>query len=295
MELSLTPGGQMQVFWADPANPGTGSTTPEPQSVARVISGIDAKAFFEQGGTIDFFNPFTLNGIIGPGGACVPRDQNNPQASFTPVCTGATIAIGCLKQRGVAIGNGPLPLSVLQGSMTDLRAQMLQHIHAGTITSLPVNQALVNSPACFFIEGANIENQNVTQPATFELVLLGPRQAGGRQVYYVFRIDVALQSVQWTFGDGSNLTEALPGPCIGVSNAPLQFAHRYVRYSPASGFPVTATETFTMHVTEYWYDSNGMPNPPADLGDFQPPITLNPGPVGGFSKVVVQEEGVPVG
>jgi hypothetical protein len=296
MELSLT-GDTEMVFWPDPSNPGTGSDTPEPQSVARVISGIDAKGFFMQGGTTDFFNPFTLNGVWdGTGFQCKPKDPANPQASFRPVCTGATIALGCLVQQGHAIGGGPLGIGALQGGQIDLRARMLQLVHPGQITSLPAqpNPALVNSPACFFINGADIDGQDVNQPATFELVLLGPADATGRQVYYVFRVDLALTGVTWTFGDGSGATEPLPQPCLGVSGAPLQFAHRYLRYSPADGFPVGATETFSVHVTEYWYDSDGQPNPPLDLGDLQPIVT-NPGPVPQFRKVVLQEEGVPVG
>jgi hypothetical protein len=297
MELSLTPGGQELVFWPDPAFPGTGSDTPEPQSVARVISGIDARTFFMQGGTIDFFNPFTLNGKWDASGfKCVPKDPNNPQGSFRPNCTGATIAIGCLVQQGHSIGGGPLGLGALQGGLVDLRAQMLQLVHPGQITSLPAQPfpALVNSPACFFINGADIDGQDVNQPATFELVLLGPADGTGRRVYYVFRVDLQLTGVEWSFGDGSGATESLPPACVGVSGAPLQFAHRYLRYSPTDGFPVTATETFSIHVTEYWYDSFGQPNPPLDLGDLQP-IVIQPGPAPLFRKLVVQEEGVPVG
>lgn len=295
MELSLTPGGQEQVFWPDPSFPGTGSDTPEPQMVARVISGIDAKTFFMQGGTTDFFNPFTLNGKWDATGfQCVPKDPNNPQGSFRPNCTGATIAIGCLVQQGHTIADGPL-IGTLQGGLVNLRALAIQLIHPGQITSLPAqpNPALVNSPACFFIDGADIDGGNVNQPATFEMVLLGPADGTGRRVYHVFRIEIALSGVRWSFGDGSGDTEGLPGACIGVSNAPLQFAHRYLRYSPADGFPVTATETFTIHVTEFWIDSNGQPNAPA--GADLAPVDVNPGPVPLFRKIVVQEEGVPVG
>jgi hypothetical protein len=298
MELQLLPGGQEYVFWPDPTFNGNGSNTPEPRSVAGVISGISPKDFFVQGGTIDFFYPFTLHGKWDASNTCVPKDPHDVQASYTSNCPGATIAFNCLIQQPHTIGGGPLGIDALQGRLVDLRARMMQLIHPGQITSRPAqpNPGLVNTPTCFFIDGASIDGQDVNRPATFEMVLLGPADATGRQVYYVFRIDVALETngVAWTFGDGSSTTEALPPACQGASSAPLQFAHRYLRYSPPAGFPVTATETFTLHVTEYWYDSDGTPHRPLPLADL-PPITVNPGPAAGFTKAIVQEEGVPIG
>lgn len=297
MEVSLTPGNQPQVFWADPTWNGNGSDTPEPQFVSRIIGGIDAKTFFEEAGTTDFWNPFILDGKLDASGFnCVPKDPQDPQASFRAVCNVAPIPIGCLRANQHTIGGGPLPITALQGGLVDLRAKMTQLIHPGQITSLPAqpNPALVNSPACFFVNGADIDGRDVNADQEFEMVLIGPNDGTGRHVFYVFRIKLALQSVAWTFGDGTGTTEQLPAPCIGVSSAPLQYAHRYLRYSPAAGFPVGAIETFTLHVTEYLYDSAGQPWPAQDLGDFEP-IVVNPGPPGGFRKVVVQEEGVPVG
>jgi hypothetical protein len=300
MELSLTPGGQMEVFWIDPSNPGTGSDTPEPQMVSQIITGVSPQDFWSQAGTdTNFFMPFTLNGQWDSTGfKCVP-DPKDPHGSFQQICNVAPIPIGCLRRDGVGgPGGGPLPIGALQGPGVDLRARMQQRIHPGSIASWPAqpNPALVNVPTCFFLNGADIDGQDPNVPATFEVVLLGPADGEGRQVFYVFRIDVALQGVAWTFepGPDGGQTDPPPGACQGVSNAPLQFAHTYHHYSPPGGFGITATETFTLHVTEYWYDSAEKPHPAADLGDL-PPITVNPGPPGGFSKVVVQEEGVPVG
>jgi len=292
MELSLTPGGQELVFWPDPSFPGTGSDTPEPQDVGRVISGIDAKSFFMQGGTVDFFNPFTLNGKWDPTGfRCVPKDPNNPQGSFRPNCTGATIAIGCLIQQGHTIVDPPLAGGA--GSLLNLRQQAMQLINPGQITSLPAqpNPALVNRPACFFIDGATIANENVNQPQFFDMVLVGAADGTRRQVFHILRITISLTGVAWTFGDNSGQTEGLPPQCQGVSNAPLQFAHTYLTYSPAIGFPVTATETFSVHVSENWIDSNGRNVNEFDLA----PIDVQPGPAPLFRKIVVQEEGVPIG
>jgi hypothetical protein len=298
LELMLTPGGQQEVFWVDPSNPGTGSDTPEPQFISRIIGGISAMDFWTQAGTTtDYFMPFTLNGKWDASGLnCIPKDPTNPQGSFQIICGAAPVPLACLRQVNHRIGAGPLPITALQAGAVDIRGKMLQLIHPGTITAVPgpPNSAVVNVPTCFFINGADIGGKDVNQPASFEVVLLGPADADGRQVYYVFRIDVALDGVNWTFGDGDTTTEALPSACTGLSNAPLQFAHRFVQYSPPGGFSVTATENFSLHVTEYWVDADGIPNPPADLGDL-PPIAVNPGPAPLFREVVVQEEGVPIG
>jgi len=293
-ELSLTPGGQQEVFWPDPANPGTGSDTPEPQFISQIIGGISAMDFWTTAGTTtDYFMPFLLKGKVDATGACVPKDPNNPQASFNVICGTAPVPVTCLRTVTHRAGGGPLPITALQG--VDIRGQMLQLIHPGTVASVPAqpNPAVVNVPACFFLNGANIAGQDVNAPQSFELVLLGPADSDGRQVFYVFRVDVQLQGVDWNFGDNGD-TVPLPPQCVGVSNAPLQFAHKYLRYSPPGGFGVSATETFTLHVTEFWVDANGIPNAPLDLGNL-PDIVVNPGPVPGIREVVVQEEGVPIG
>jgi hypothetical protein len=298
MELSLTPGGQMEVFWVDPSNPGTGSDTPEPQMVSQIITGVSPQDFWSLAGTrTNFFMPFTLNGLWN-GTSCSP-DPKDPHGSFQQICNVAPIPFACLRQDGVGgPGGGPLPITALQGPGVDIRGQMTQKIHPGTISTLPAqpNPALVNVPTCFFVDGASIDGQDPNVPATFEVVLLGPADAEGRQVFYVFRIDVALQGVAWTFGDDGPTSQGVGGvpECQGVSNAPIQWVHTYLHYSPPGGFAVSATETFTLHVTEYWYDSAGAPHAAADLGDL-PPITVNPGPAPAFNKVVVQEEGIPVG
>jgi hypothetical protein len=295
MELSLTPGGQELVFWPDPSFPGTGSDTPEPQDVGRVISGIGAKDFFMQAGTTDYYNPFRLKGKWDATGfRCEPLDPNNPQGSFTPICTGATIAIGCLIARGHAIGGGGFPPGLLPGGLAGVRDRAQNLIRPGQITSLPAqpNPALVNAPACFFVNGANIDGGDVNQPAEFQMVLVGPADATRRQVFYIIRIQLQLTDVRWTFGDGNDqVSRSLPRPCQGVSDAPLQFSHNYLRYSGPNGFAVSATEVFSLSARAYWNDSAG--NQQQDLGPFDP-IEVQPAP-GQFQKVVVQEEGVPIG
>ncbi|HEY7198792.1 MAG TPA: hypothetical protein VIC57_01210 [Candidatus Dormibacteraeota bacterium] len=291
MELSLTPGGQELVFWPDPANPGTGSDTPEPQDVGRVISGIGAKEFFMQGGTVDYYNPFRLNGQWdGTGFKCVPKDPNNPQGSFTPVCTGATIAIGCLIANGHTITDGPVAGGA---TLNTLRQQAAQLIHPGQITSLPAqpNPALVNRAACFFIDGVNIDNQDVNRVQTFQIAQIGAVDGTGRRVFHIIVVEISYVGTRWTFGDGSDDAEGLAPQCVGASNAPLQFGHTYRQYSPPNGFPITATETFNVHVTENWIDSRGLNVNEFDLA----PIDVQPGPVPQFRKIVVQEEGVPIG
>lgn len=293
-ELSLTPGGQKQVFWVDPANPGTGSDTPEPQFISQIIGGISEMDFWTSAGTdVDYYMPFELDGKVAANGQCVPKDPNNPQASFKEICGVAPVPVGCLVQIPHSPIGGPLPITALQN--IDIRGQMLQLIHPGTVASVPAqpNPAVVNVPACFFLNGADIGGRDINAPESFELVLLGPADSDGRQVFYVFRVDVQLQGVVWNFGDNGD-TEALPPQCAGVSNAPLQFAHRYLRYSPPGGFAIGAQETFTLHVTEFWVDAGGVPNAPLDLGNL-PDIVVNPGPVPGIREVVVQEEGVPIG
>jgi hypothetical protein len=296
-ELITPPGGQMEVFWVDPSFPGTGSDTPEPQDIARVLSGIDPRTFVMEAGTTDFLLPFRLDGKWDASGFnCVPRDPKNPQGSFSWICTGATIAFTCLIQQPHPIANGPLPVGAVQGGLVDLRARIAQLIHPGQIASLPAgtNPAVVNTDTCFFIDGADIDGQNPTRPQTFELVLLGPPDPSNRQVYYVFEIRLTPQPVVWTFGDGSGDTAPARPECAQADPTPLAFVHRYVSYSPPDGFPVGAIETYTLHVREFWYDSDGQPHPALDLGDFQP-ILVDPGPAAGFRKVVLQEEGVPLG
>jgi hypothetical protein len=296
-ELIVSPGGQLLVFWPNPAFPGTGSDTPEPQDLARVLSGIDPRRFVEEAGTTDFLLPFKLTGKLDATGFnCVPVDPRNPQGSFAWICTGPTVAFSCLVQQPHGIAPGPLDITNLQNGLAGMRAQIAQLIKPGQISSRPAgsNPAVVNTTTCFFIDGASVDGQDPTLTQTFQLVLLGNPDASHRQVYYLFEIRLTPQPVAWTFGDGNGA----PGDeqmCRGLDPTPLVFAHRYLSYSPPSGFPITATETYTLHVTEYWYDSGGQPHPALDLGDFQPPIVVQAGPPAGFRKVVVQEEGVPIG
>jgi hypothetical protein len=293
LELTLSPGGQMLIFWPDPSFNGNGSTTPEPQDLARIIAE-NPKTFFEQAGTTDFFMPFTLNGKWDASGSnCVPKDPNDPQASFQEICNTVPIALACLGQTGHPITGTPPGIGA--PGLINLRNQIVQLIRPGTITTLPAQPApgVVNLPTCFFIDGANIAGQDVNQEQDFQMVLLGPPDASGRQVFFIYLVQLQKTGVTWDFGDGSSdPTPGLDPQCLGRSNAPLQFSHTYLRYSPPAGFAVTAHETFSLNVTVFWDDSNGQPNtetlPPL------PGIDVQPGPAAGFSKVIVQEEGVPV-
>ena len=298
LQFSLTPGGQFLVFWVDPQFNGNGSDTPEPQDPSRFLSGMSAEQFFMQGGSTDFWVPYTLRGKIDASRNCVPKDPNDPIASFTSDCNFATAPFpACLvRSDDGPVDGGGLPLGAIPGGLAGLIAQMEQRIVPGHISSMPAQPApgLVNTGTCFFVDGVNIAGEDAVQGATFEVAVLGPPDASRRQIYYVFRLQMHLDGITWNFGDGSTEVDPqLPEPCRGRASTPqtLAFSHTYRRYSDAPGFPVSASESFVIDATEYWVDARAT-HGPQNAGRLT--ATALPGGQP-FVKTIVQEEGVPIG
>ena len=235
----------------------------------------------------------------------------HPPASSSLHATPALSGDGSTVYLGFASGgfgtNGPPPRATLYAlkapaSGTDPQVVWAADLGAARVMASPTvgpdgTIYVANSAGLLFAVAANGSVKWTAQ--TGPTVKSAPALASDGTVYHATS-DGKMYAVssqgqmKWSFGDNSDTTET-PSQCPGAGNPPLWIAHRYLHYSPAAGFPVTLTERFNLHVTEYWYDSAGTPHPPEDLGDFQPAIEVQPGPAGGFSKVIVQEEGVPVG
>jgi hypothetical protein len=159
----------------------------------------------------------------------------------------------------------------------------------GTIHSSPASKGLVNTPVCYWIEGITIPaEQDLT------LVLPGPVDASGRQVFFTFFARIVFQGVTWNFDEasGDNSLAALPPYC---PSGPLVVAHQYTRISderhPDLRYHVTATESYSISVLVYWFDSNGSHGPIAvDPGVSAPTLSPNV-----YAQYVGQVEGVPLG
>src|SRR5215831_4888026 len=159
----------------------------------------------------------------------------------------------------------------------------------GTIHSSPATKGVVNAPVCFWIDGITIQAERDLQ-----LVLPGPIDSSGRQVFFTFFARIVFQGVTWNFDEpsGDNSTAPVPPECQGQN---LVVAHQYTRISdernPDRTYHVTATESYAISVIVYWYDSDGKRGPfPVDPGVSAP--TLNPNV---HPQYVGQVEGVPIG
>jgi hypothetical protein len=126
------------------------------------------------------------------------------------------------------------------------------------------------------------------------LVLPGPVDGSGRQVFFTYFARIQFQGVSWQFDEPSGDTSSAPLPpdCQG---RPLVVAHQYSRISderhPDLSYHVTATENYSISVVVYWFDSDGPHGPMAvDPGVSAP--TLTPGV---YPQYVGQVEGVPIG
>lgn len=159
----------------------------------------------------------------------------------------------------------------------------------GAIHSSPATKGVVNAPVCFWIDGITIPaEQDLT------LVLPGPIDSSGRQVFFTFFARIQFQGVTWNFDDSSG-DNSLASPPAYCPSAPLVVAHRYTRISderhPDLTYHVTATEDYSISVVVYWYDSDGAHGPVAvDPGVSAP--TLSPDV---YPQYVGQVEGVPIG
>jgi hypothetical protein len=159
----------------------------------------------------------------------------------------------------------------------------------GTIHSAPATKGLVNAPVCFWIDGITIpKEQDLT------LVLPGPVDGSGRQVFFTYFARIQFQGVTWNFDEPSGDTSSAPLP-PDCPVRPLIVAHQYSRISderhPDLRYHVTATENYSISVVVYWYDSNGAHGPqPVDPGVTAPTLTTDP-----YPQYVGQVEGVPIG
>jgi hypothetical protein len=161
---------------------------------------------------------------------------------------------------------------------------------AGTIHSAPATKGVVNTPVCFWIDGISIpQEQDLT------LVLPGPIDSSGRQIFFTYFARIQFQGVNWNFDEPSGDTSLAPVPaeCEGKNQV---VAHQYAQISaprgnPDNSYDVTATENYSISIVVFWYDSDGAHGPvPVDTG-LKPP-TLTAGP---YAQFVGQVEGVPIG
>lgn len=232
-------------------------------------------------GTNDLFVPWRISGWYDAQGNCVPK---NGTVYYTDLCAVPFPSPGvanCVVIVPHPVPGGPVPPGTLGLDPLTLLGDVKDQIRPGALTSLPTAYGLVGLGTCFFV-------QNMSTPTsdTFEITLRGTPDGSGRAVYYVFRIEVDFAGWTWDFGDQSGTTDAsLPGPCGGAAAS-----HTYRRYSlTGAPFQVVATEQYTVHVTEYWFD--GQPGF-ADLGNAGvAPFTVSTPPL---AVQILQEEGVPV-
>jgi hypothetical protein len=174
------------------------------------------------------------------------------------------------------------------------RANLLQYINIGKVSSMPdnPNKGLVNIGTCFFIDGANFTvpgggpPQPVLQPITYEMSVSEPVNDGtGRFVFYVFRITVALQGIDWDFGDHDpTYTTQLPAPCTNGAHD-IAVSHTYTRYGD---YQVQVIEHYGATVDEYWSDADGEHH--RGLGNL---LAVPPQQLPGYPKSILQEVGVP--
>ena len=171
---------------------------------------------------------------------------------------------------------------------------------AGEIRSAPSQKGVVNTPTCFWIEGMGIpENQE----KKMTLVLAGPPDAAGRQIFYSLLATIRFVGVDWDFDDPAgnqpDVSDQTPAPC---ANQPQLVMHRYPQISdgrhPDSQYPdqyhVSAVEKYSITVEAFWVGSDGAHGPvPVDPGVADP--TLRPGPANFYPQYVGQVEGIPIG
>jgi hypothetical protein len=167
------------------------------------------------------------------------------------------------------------------------------HAQAGTIHSMPASKGVVNTPVCFWVDGVTIPAER-----DLTLVLPGPIDPSGRQVFYTLFAKLQFEGVRWHFDadptdDTTIPADQLPADCRGVS--PLVAGHQYTRISDERNadhtYHVTATEDYLLTVVVYWIDSDGAHGPqPVDPGVTAPSLTTAP-----YPQYVGQVEGVPIG
>lgn len=166
---------------------------------------------------------------------------------------------------------------------------------AGTIHSAPATKGVVNTPVCFWIDGISIP-----QERDLTLVLPGPIDESGRQIFFTYLARIQFQNITWDFDAPKHVTDVapVPGVCPGLDpnmNPLTMTAHQYAQISdgdnPDNTYHVTATENYSITVVVYWWNSNGPKGPiPVQPGMAAP--TLTPAM---YQQYVGQVEGVPIG
>jgi hypothetical protein len=161
---------------------------------------------------------------------------------------------------------------------------------AGTINSLPNPKGLVNLPTCFWLD-----NIGVPAEQNYALVLAGPPDASGRQIFYMYLIRLFFAGIDWNFDDPLGNAETAPHPACGQH--PQLTAHTYQTISEKRGnadgtYHVTAKEMYQLTIDMYWADSYTRHHEPVDPG-VQLPITISTDPA--YHQFIGQVEGIPVG
>jgi hypothetical protein len=161
---------------------------------------------------------------------------------------------------------------------------------AGTINSLPNPKGLVNLPTCFWVDGMAVPNEEA-----YTLVLAGPPDSSGRQIYYTYLIRLFFGGIEWNFDDPMGNVETAPHPACGQH--PQLTAHNYQTISEKRGnadgtYHVVAREKYQITVDMYWADSYRTHHEPVDPG-VQLPIVISTDPA--YHQFVGQVEGIPVG
>jgi hypothetical protein len=165
-----------------------------------------------------------------------------------------------------------------------LRAQ------AGTINSIPNPNGIVNLPTCFWVDGITVADE-----ADYSLVLAGPPDTSGRQIFYTFLIRLFFAGIDWNFDDPLGNAEVKPHQACGQH--PQQTAHTYQLISEKRGnddgkYHVTAKENYQLTVDMYWSDSYRTQHAPIDPG-IALPIAITP--ASDYHQFVGQVEGIPIG
>ena len=167
--------------------------------------------------------------------------------------------------------------------MAELKAQ------PGTINSLPNPKGIVNLPTCFWLDSVGIPDEQ-----NYLLVLAGPPDPSGRQIFYTYLIRLFFGGVQWNFDDPLGNAETAPHPACGQH--PQLTAHNYQTISEKRGnddgtYHVTARELYQLTVDMYWADSYTTHHEPVDPG-VPLPITIPTDPA--YHQFIGQVEGIPV-
>jgi len=166
----------------------------------------------------------------------------------------------------------------------DLKAQ------PGTINSLPNPKGLVNLPTCFWVD-----NMAIPAEKNYTLVLAGPPDSSGRQIFYTYLIRLFFGGIEWNFDDPMGNVETAPHPACGQH--PQLTAHNYQTISEKRGnadgtYHVVAREKYQITGDMYWADSYRTHHEPVDPG-VQLPIVISTDPA--YHQFVGQVEGIPVG